>query len=239
MYSGTVVPPNLYLAKRAEIDSTIESGKDKRKECEITGSVCRDMFWHYGELLSRQHGRSLGILLFACALLAGSTESYSNSRPGHKRVPSGSNRAKVQDFEYAQSIDGDSTSMQVEAEPITSRRTLMTSMAMTCLMVSMSESANAQGLRQEATPSSLPTEIVAADAAGADTIDLSGILQKAWRKALGGGKAGASASVVQVLSLMWLRTSMNYQYRYGGKQEFPDAPVVSSVLIDIRCWVPR
>ncbi len=31
-----------------------------------------------------------------------------------------------------------------------------------------------------------------------------------------GGKAGAAAAVVQVCSLMWLRTSMNYQYRYGG-----------------------
>ena len=27
--------------------------------------------------------------------------------------------------------------------------------------------------------------------------------------------AGAAAAVVQVCSLMWLRTSMNYQYRYG------------------------
>jgi len=46
--------------------------------------------------------------------------------------------------------------------------------------------------------------------------DLNQILKKASKKALSGGKAGASASVVQVLSLMWLRTSMNYQYRYGG-----------------------
>lgn len=42
------------------------------------------------------------------------------------------------------------------------------------------------------------------------------IISKASKKALSGGKAGASASIVQVLSLMWLRTSMNYQYRYGG-----------------------
>lgn len=28
--------------------------------------------------------------------------------------------------------------------------------------------------------------------------------------------AGAAAAVVQVCSFMWLRTSMNYQYRYGG-----------------------
>lgn len=47
-------------------------------------------------------------------------------------------------------------------------------------------------------------------------IDWKNIFQKASKKALGGGKAGATAAVVQVCSLMWLRTSMNYQYRYGG-----------------------
>jgi hypothetical protein len=52
--------------------------------------------------------------------------------------------------------------------------------------------------------------------ASAVTVDWEDILQKASKKALGGGKAGAAASVVQVFSLMWLRTSMNYQYRYGG-----------------------
>ena len=48
------------------------------------------------------------------------------------------------------------------------------------------------------------------------TVDYEDILQKATKKALGGGKAGASAAVVQVSLLMWLRTAMNYQYRYGG-----------------------
>jgi len=47
-------------------------------------------------------------------------------------------------------------------------------------------------------------------------VDLVSILRTAGKKALGGGKAGAAAAVVQVFSLMWLRTSMNYQYRYGG-----------------------
>lgn len=36
----------------------------------------------------------------------------------------------------------------------------------------------------------------------------------AWR-ALGGGLAGASAMVLQVSTLMWLRTTMNFQYRHG------------------------
>ena len=41
------------------------------------------------------------------------------------------------------------------------------------------------------------------------------ILQKAANKALAGGMAGAAAMVVQVSTLMWMRTTMNYQYRYG------------------------
>jgi len=41
------------------------------------------------------------------------------------------------------------------------------------------------------------------------------ILHAAGQRALGGGLPGAAAMFVQVLSLMWLRTTMNYQYRYG------------------------
>jgi hypothetical protein len=50
----------------------------------------------------------------------------------------------------------------------------------------------------------------------AAAVDWNFIFKKASKRALGGGKAGASAAVIQVLSLMWLRTSMNRQYRYGG-----------------------
>ena len=50
----------------------------------------------------------------------------------------------------------------------------------------------------------------------ADAQSLSEIFAKAGKKALGGGLGGAVAGVCQVLSLMWLRTAMNYQYRYGG-----------------------
>jgi len=44
---------------------------------------------------------------------------------------------------------------------------------------------------------------------------MSQVLTHSAEKALGGGLAGASAMVLQVSSLMWLRTAMNYQYRYG------------------------
>jgi len=42
------------------------------------------------------------------------------------------------------------------------------------------------------------------------------IFRKAGQKALGGGLPGAAAGVVQVLTLMWLRTTINYQCRYGS-----------------------
>jgi hypothetical protein len=42
------------------------------------------------------------------------------------------------------------------------------------------------------------------------------IFQKAASKTFRGGLSGALAGVVQVLTLMWLRTTMNYQYRNGG-----------------------
>ncbi len=47
-------------------------------------------------------------------------------------------------------------------------------------------------------------------------LSASAVLARAARRALGGGLGGAVAGVTQVLTLMWLRTTMNYQYRYGG-----------------------
>merc|ERR1712187_757773 len=42
------------------------------------------------------------------------------------------------------------------------------------------------------------------------------IITKASKKALSGGIAGMAAQAINVLALMWMRTIMNYQYRYGG-----------------------
>lgn len=42
------------------------------------------------------------------------------------------------------------------------------------------------------------------------------IFRNALKKAIGGGVPGAIAGVAQVLCLMWLRTVINYQYRYGS-----------------------
>jgi len=49
----------------------------------------------------------------------------------------------------------------------------------------------------------------------AEEMSLKQIIDKAAKRALGGGLAGAGAMVIQVLSLMWMRTTMNYQYRHG------------------------
>ncbi|KAG2144425.1 mitochondrial carrier [Suillus bovinus] len=48
-----------------------------------------------------------------------------------------------------------------------------------------------------------------------DADDVNFDLGKALMSALGGGLSGAAAMVLQVLTLMPLRTIMNYQYRYG------------------------
>jgi Mitochondrial carrier protein len=122
----------------------------------------------------------------------------------------------------------------VEGDELISRRLFLgTIVATGCLAAATSESAQASttssatSIKSEGSASSsmiVSAASVAATAATSTTagsvmvpsIDWSGIFQKASKKALGGGKAGAAAAVVQVCSLMWLRTSMNYQYRYGG-----------------------
>jgi len=65
---------------------------------------------------------------------------------------------------------------------------------------------------------SVGVEPAAATAASVAAIPLpaSEIFAKAARRALGGGISGFLAGIVQVILLMWLRTTMNYQYRNGG-----------------------
>lgn len=46
--------------------------------------------------------------------------------------------------------------------------------------------------------------------------NFSEIMTKAGKKALSGGIAGMGAQAINVLTLMWMRTIMNYQYRFGG-----------------------
>ena len=48
-----------------------------------------------------------------------------------------------------------------------------------------------------------------------EKLTLNQILYRAGKRGLGGGIPGAIAGAIQVLSLMWLRTIINYQCRYG------------------------
>lgn len=53
-----------------------------------------------------------------------------------------------------------------------------------------------------------------------DQKPLGEILQNAAKRSLGGGLAGAGAMVVQVSTLMWMRTIMNYQYLVAFRVDF-------------------
>ena len=44
-----------------------------------------------------------------------------------------------------------------------------------------------------------------------DTVNAAQVLKQAGKRALGGGLPGAAAMGIQVCSLMWLRTTVNYQ----------------------------
>jgi len=99
---------------------------------------------------------------------------------------------------------------------LASRRSFLKTAAAGAIVVTAtiaSSSEEAQAAEKPITVIDL--ELLLASSAS-DTLDWQGIVKKASKKALGGGKAGAAAAVVQVCSLMWLRTAMNYQYRYGG-----------------------
>ena len=52
------------------------------------------------------------------------------------------------------------------------------------------------------------------------------VLRESLSRALGGGVAGAAAMSVQVLTLMWLRTTLYYQYRCAPMHCDPLAPIL-------------
>ncbi len=107
---------------------------------------------------------------------------------------------------------------EIHSSKRSSRRDVLATVAAASLTLVIAEPSRAQELNEWAAGSDLPTETLAGVTSTIEEapVDWNAIYQKASKKALGGGKAGASAAVVQVLSLMWLRTSMNRQYRYGG-----------------------
>jgi len=80
----------------------------------------------------------------------------------------------------------------------------------------------AQELKEEMNTSSGPlrsSQVLRKMKPSSSKKNLNEILIKAGKSGLGGGISGACAGVIQVFSLMWLRTVMNYQYRYGATFE--------------------
>jgi hypothetical protein len=92
----------------------------------------------------------------------------------------------------------------------------MTTITSVIVLVTHDATVHAQDATASAPLAGIELQSPSLELGEAAAVDWKAIFQKAGKKALGGGQAGASAAVVQVCSLMWLRTSMNYQYRYGG-----------------------
>ena len=67
---------------------------------------------------------------------------------------------------------------------------------------------------EESAPASSPQTVTPRRSSKESTP--SQVLQKASGAAFRGGIAGASAQAINVMTLMWMRTVMNYQYRYSG-----------------------
>ncbi|KAL7505854.1 hypothetical protein ACHAXN_003290 [Cyclotella atomus] len=95
-------------------------------------------------------------------------------------------------------------------EEIGRRQFLSCILGATAVLV-LSESSSATDEPYSTTDNSIVIASNADAGMGSDTP-----IKKPETKGAARGKAGAAAAVVQVCSLMWLRTSMNYQYRYGG-----------------------
>jgi hypothetical protein len=154
------------------------------------------------------------------ALLVGSTFSFTDGplRRNPPRPYQDHSRSRL----CACDLDDDLTSHfppQLEETTESSRRDFLNSVVLATIVMAapieakaddLSNNVNTQAINENV--NGIPSEILSDTA----TIEWDAIFQKASKRALGGGKAGAAAAVVQVLSLMWLRTSMNYQYRYGG-----------------------
>ena len=47
-------------------------------------------------------------------------------------------------------------------------------------------------------------------------VSMDKLVQESARRAAGGGITGAAAMTIQVTTLMWMRTTVAYQYRYGS-----------------------
>lgn len=83
-----------------------------------------------------------------------------------------------------------------------------------------SSSQLSSSLRNHAASKTAPSRKLEVSAGGSavitsNTTSFMATLSRARQKAISGGAGGFIAGVIQVVTLMWLRTTVNYQYRYG------------------------
>ncbi|KAL8430464.1 hypothetical protein ACSSS7_005908 [Eimeria intestinalis] len=81
---------------------------------------------------------------------------------------------------------------------------------------SSSSSSSGIGPRSSNSSNSSSTSSSTSSSSRQQPQDMWAILSHAKSQAFKGGLAGASAQVFNVMTFMWLRTTMNYQYRHGG-----------------------
>mmetsp|Transcript_70868 Transcript_70868/g.217201 ORF Transcript_70868/g.217201 Transcript_70868/m.217201 type:complete len:101 (-) Transcript_70868:13-315(-) len=74
----------------------------------------------------------------------------------------------------------------------------------------------AAAILQGRSGASLALRMSLCSAAGAARPAVGAVIATALQKAIRSGSAGFLAGTMQVLAFMWLRTVMNYQYKFGG-----------------------
>jgi hypothetical protein len=148
---------------------------------------------------SKKASFSKQILLFliTISLLGRSGDQYSNSSSNHKCwLSSGAT------FMFAAAATASARAANTDDENKKKDRIIVTNSQVASTTTS-SEKKN-------------PSVLLSQQEARSNPSSFSEILKKAGKIGMGGGVPGFVAGVVQVLSLMWLRTVMNYQCRYGA-----------------------
>lgn len=144
---------------------------------------------------------------FVFCLLATSAAGFVAPKPSNQVLKTSG------DAEFRETFEPHQIDETVDA----SRRNMLATLATATLVIGSAASPEEAEAATEYSEQAGPLDsVLLSTTETASTLDWEAIFKKASKKALGGGKAGASAAVVQVFSLMWLRTAMNYQYRYGG-----------------------
>ena len=155
------------------------------------------MYYYIGMRINKHYKGIVPLLV----LFIGAAESFNTKSTPQHRIQnnvhvSKSNNQIINDEECIHQTGG------------VDRRQFFIAMVGAASLVVLSEDAAAVDIKSQKEELSISSTLISSssDVVAAGTpIDTKEIFGKAAKKALGGGKAGAAAAVVQVFSLMWLR----------------------------------